>query len=249
MLDHANAFPLLQISNALAKRFHFRPMHFRAEMVLGVVTVVKKEPVINFSVATHSPRDRFVGICPVMAEISVQVTKAVAEVEKWQEKKHVTPVDEMDGPGRDDNCHAQQYHNEHRQLDVAPAQLDFAAFDQLALNHGWIVPEKTKKNVGPRILGFAVVAMFVNRNPVDCLATLIRSIRVALVVLHVDDIVVSLRKAAGDGFDYAENAIEELRTEKRVVNEIVRNAVDIGVDHERINKTHSEHDPERRVRE
>ena len=70
-LDRANAFLLLQIGNALPKLFHLRPVHFRAEMVLGVVTVVKEKPVVDFSVAAHAPGDRLIGVRPVMTIVAV----------------------------------------------------------------------------------------------------------------------------------------------------------------------------------
>ena len=76
-LDRADAFLFLQIGNALAKFFNFRPVHFWTEMVLRVVAVVEKQPVINFSVTAHAPGDRFVGVRTVMPVVAVQITEAV----------------------------------------------------------------------------------------------------------------------------------------------------------------------------
>ena len=70
-LDRANAFLLLQIGNVLPKLFHLRPVHFRAEMVLGVVTVVEEQPIIDFSVAAYAPGNRFIRVRPVMTIIAV----------------------------------------------------------------------------------------------------------------------------------------------------------------------------------
>src|SRR5438874_5417789 len=50
VFDRAHAFLFLQLADALPEVFHFRPMHFWTEMVLGVIAVVKKEPVVNFVV-------------------------------------------------------------------------------------------------------------------------------------------------------------------------------------------------------
>src|SRR5206468_10951607 len=61
-LDRADAFLFLQIGNALPERFHFRPVHFGPEMVLGMIAVVEEEPVIDFAVAAHAPGNRFVGV-------------------------------------------------------------------------------------------------------------------------------------------------------------------------------------------
>src|SRR5260370_35908461 len=67
-------------------------------------------------------------------------------------------------------------------------------------------------------------------------------------MLHVDDVVIRLRETARDGFDHTEEAIEQLRPEKRIMNEVVRHAIDVGVDHQRVNEAEDEHHPERRVR-
>ena len=42
----------------------------------------------------------------------------------------------------------------------------------------------------------------------------------------------------------AKNAIEELGAEKRIVNEVMADAVDVGVDHKGINDSQDDHDPE-----
>ena|SRR5947209_5837689 len=67
-------------------------------------------------------------------------------------------------------------------------------------------------------------------------------------MLHVDGVVVGLGKTAGDRLGDAEKTIEEVRTKEWVVNEVMAHAIDVGVDHERINKSQNQHYPERRVR-
>jgi len=91
-LNYTNALLLLQVGDALVERFHFRPMDFRAEMVFGVVAVVEKEPVVNLAVTAHAPRHRFVRIGAIMAIVTIQVAKAVAEIEKRQKEENVAPV-------------------------------------------------------------------------------------------------------------------------------------------------------------
>lgn len=92
--DRAHAFLLLQIDNVSAKLFHLRPVHLGAEMVFGVVAIVEEQPVIDFSVAAYTPRDRLVGIRTVMTVITVQITETVAKIPKREEiKNHVTPVE------------------------------------------------------------------------------------------------------------------------------------------------------------
>ena len=117
------------------------------------------------------------------------------------------------------------------------------------LNRAWVVAKEAEKNISPRVLGFAVMAVPVDRQPIDRVAVLILPIRIALMMLHVDDVVIGLRKTAGDGLGDPKKPIEELRTEERVMNEVVTDAVDVGVDHQRINESQDQHDPERRVRE
>ena len=45
----------------------------------------------------------------------------------------------------------------------------------------------------------------------------------------------------------SEKPIEQLRAEERVVNEVVPHAVDVRIDHQRIDKTQNQHHPERCV--
>src|SRR5436309_14548790 len=93
MLDHADAFFFLQFSDLLVERFHLGPMHFWPEMVLGMITIVKKEPVVNLPVAAHPPSNGFIGVRPIMAVITIQITKTVAKIEKRQKiENHVAPV-------------------------------------------------------------------------------------------------------------------------------------------------------------
>src|SRR5437764_10470705 len=107
------------------------------------------------------------------------------------------------------------------QFDVTPTQFDFTALGQLALDRAGIVTKEAEKNVAPRIFRLTVVPMFVNRDPINRLTIFIRAISIALVMLHVNHVVVGLRKAAGHRFDHSENAVEQLRAEKAVVDEVM----------------------------
>ena len=91
--------------------------------------------------------------------------------------------------------------------------------------------------------------MFVNGDPVDGFAVVVGPIGVALMVLHVDGVVIGLREAAGDRLNDAKKAVQKLGTEKRIVNEVMSDAVDVGVDHESVNESQNEHDPKRSARE
>ena len=103
--DRTDAFLLLQLLDAAAEFFHLGPMYFGTEMVLCVITVVEKQPVVNFSVAADSPRNRLLRVGPVMAIVPVQITETMAEIPERQEKQNESPVDEVNWIRRNDNRH------------------------------------------------------------------------------------------------------------------------------------------------
>ena len=88
VLDRAHPFLPLKALDATAEFFHFSPVNFWTEMVLGVITVVEKQPVINLSVAAHAPGNRFVRVRAVMPVVTVQITKTMAKVPERQEIQH-----------------------------------------------------------------------------------------------------------------------------------------------------------------
>src|SRR5438067_12185159 len=96
MIDDADAFPFLQLGDLPLELFHFRPMHFRTEMMLGVVAVVEENPVINLPVATYAPRNRFIRVSSIMTEVSIQVAEAMAQIEEGQKEQHVAPINKGD---------------------------------------------------------------------------------------------------------------------------------------------------------
>src|SRR2546423_3892662 len=94
------------------ERFHFRPVHFRPEMMFGVIAVVEKKPVIEFAVTAHSPSDRLIGIAAIVAKITIQITETVTEIKERQEiKNYVAPVQKE---------HHEQHCGERRELDIPP---------------------------------------------------------------------------------------------------------------------------------
>src|SRR5215831_4905633 len=68
-------------------------------------------------------------------------------------------------------------------------------------------------------------------------------------MLHVNALVKNLPEANGDRFHDAEQTIQQRRPEIGIVNEVVRNAVDVPRNADRINKTKNQHDPERHTSE
>src|SRR5438270_154414 len=81
----------------------------------------------------------------------------------------------------------------------------------------WIIAKKAEKNIAPGILRFTIVPVTVNGNPVNGLAMLIGPISITFMMLHVDDIVIGLRKTAGDRLDDAEGAVHPIRPKEGVV--------------------------------
>ena len=67
-------------------------------------------------------------------------------------------------------------------------------------------------------------------------------------MLHVHRVVHRLRKTARDRLRDPKQPIDQFWTEKRVVNEIVPNPVDVRIDHQGINEPEDQHHPQRRVR-
>src|SRR6266496_408749 len=135
-------------------------------MMLGVVPIVEKEPVVDLAVAAHAPRDRFVRISAVMPVITIEVTEAVAEIEKRQEiKNDVAPVKEK---------HHEERRCERCQLNIPPHQSARSALAQFFPDCAHVVAKETKEDVAPGVLRLAVVAVFVNRNPIDGIAIFIR---------------------------------------------------------------------------
>ena len=135
MLDHADTFFFLQFGDLLVEPFHFRPMDFRPEMVLGMIAIVEKEPVVNLPVAAHPPSDRLVGVRPIMAVVAIQIAETVAKIEKRQKiENHVVPVKHK---------HHEQHRRERCQLDVSPNEFAAAALAQFPPNRTNIVTEET----------------------------------------------------------------------------------------------------------
>ncbi len=152
--DDAHAFLPLRFRDARVKGFHFRPMNLRPEMMLGVISVVEENPVINLAVAAYAPRDGLIGIGAVMAEVTVEITEAMSEVPKRQiEKDDVTPVQ---------NEHDEKRRGESGQLDISPNQIGAAAFAKFFADGGGILTKNAEENVAPRILRFAIMPVSID---------------------------------------------------------------------------------------
>src|SRR2546423_2744085 len=67
-------------------------------------------------------------------------------------------------------------------------------------------------------------------------------------MLHMHAVVHCLRKTTSDGLSDSKKAIEKLRSEKRVMNEVVPDAIDVRIHQQRVNEPENQHHPQRRVR-
>src|SRR5258708_13444922 len=67
-------------------------------------------------------------------------------------------------------------------------------------------------------------------------------------MLHMNGVVHRLRETTSYGLRDSKKAIEKLRSEKRVVNEVVPDAIDVRIHHQRVNEPENQHHPQRRVR-
>ena len=84
------------------------------------------------------------------------------------------------------------------ELGYAPKRLARILPFQLFKDGLGIFTEKTEESVFEWTLGFAVVTMLVNGNPIDRLAVLVGAIGVTLVMLHVNALVENLAEADCD---------------------------------------------------
>src|SRR5438046_6401564 len=68
-------------------------------------------------------------------------------------------------------------------------------------------------------------------------------------MLHVHGVVHRLGETAGDRLRDSKQAIEKLRPEKRVMNEVVPHPIDVRIHHQRINEPENQHHRQRRMRQ
>lgn len=162
MLDRAHSFPSLQVFDAPPELFHFGPVNLGTEMVLGVIAIIEKKPVVNFSVTAYAPSDRLVRVRPIMPIIAIQITKTMAQIPERQEIENESPINEMNRIGRDDNRHDKKCCGECRQFETAPEIVAVVSLPEIIADRANVVPKETQKDVPPRIFRLALMAM-----PVD----------------------------------------------------------------------------------
>src|SRR5215472_13396051 len=90
--DHPDALPVLRLGNLLVQSLHLGPVQLWPEMVLGVVSVVKPEQIIQFVIRAYTPGNRLVRVAAIVKEIAVQVGTAVPQIIEGEEEKPEFPV-------------------------------------------------------------------------------------------------------------------------------------------------------------
>src|ERR1700730_10975632 len=99
------------------------------------------------------------------------------------------------------------------------------------------------------MLGLAVVSMSINGNPIGRLAAVVGPVRVSFVMCDMNAVVKNLAESDGDRFQNAEQPIEQGKAEVGIVNEVVRDAVDVPGNAHRIDEAENGHHPKRQHRE
>src|SRR6266700_6578379 len=170
-------------------------MHLRPEMMFGMEAIVEPRPVIELAIGAHAPGNRFVGIAPVMPIVAVQIREAVAKIPKWQKETDVMPVEYTEDHKSRDEAH---------QLEISPKRLARVLALQFLENSLGVLTKETPECVFQRMLRFTVMAVLVNRNPIDGVTMIVGAVGVSLVMLHVNAVVKNLAEADGDRFHDAE---------------------------------------------
>src|SRR6266498_963291 len=233
-LDDADPGGALLIDNLVAQSLYSRPMDLRPKMMFGVVTVVKPDPVIQFVITAHPPGNRVVGIRAVMAVVTVQIREAVTKVIERQKETDVVPIENTKGhKSRDERC----------EFEDSPECFARVLAFQFLENGFGIFAKEAEEGVRERMFSFALLAVLVNGNPIDGLTVLVGAVGVPFMMLHVNAFVEDLAKADCHRLQDTEQTIEQRRTEIRIVNEIVRDAVDVPGNADRVDETQNEHDP------
>lgn len=134
-LNRANTFLLLQVLDALMEFFHACPMDLGPEMVLGMITVIEKQPVVDSAVAAHAPGYWFIWIRSVMPVVAVKVTKAVPEIPERQKIENNEPPVKQE--------HHQKGDGECCQFQIPPKKISVFAFAKFLPDGADVITEKT----------------------------------------------------------------------------------------------------------
>ena len=233
-LDDSSSFPSLLFRDLPMELFHLRPMQLRTEMVLGVVPVVKPEQIVDLFVRTHTPGNGFVRVPAEMQIVAVQVGKTVPKIIKRQEKQDEFPIQ---------NAQENEETDKRHDLEDTPIRVRPVLSFDFRKNSLGVVAHVTEKDVAPDVFRFAIVSMSVNRQPVYGIAIIIRPVAVPHVmpVMHV--FVECLGEPERERLHQTEYSIQGAPFEIGVVQEIVRDPIDVPGDADRVDDPHAHQRP------
>ena len=105
--------------------------------------------------------------------------------------------------------------------------------------------EEAYEAILPERFRLTILAVAIDGRPVlgGTVGTL--GVIVSPVVVHVVVVVEDMRHAERERFQDAVRAVQPRIAKEGVMDKVVSNAIDIGVDHKRINETHDQHHPQR----
>ena len=215
-------------------------MHFRPEMVFGMVAIIEPNQVVPFVVGTDSPRDRFVGIPAVMKKVTVQIGAAVSQVIKGEKIDPEFPIQnqtDRDRRPKNDN------------FGDSPLCIDSVFPFDFGVDCFGIFAEITEENVAPWIFRLAIVSMAIDGNPVLAIAVLVWPVAISHVVPMMHIFVKGLGDSQRHRQHDAVQPIQYPRGKVGVVDVIVRDAVDVPRNADGVDKPHADQEPPRRVRE
>ena len=106
-----------------------------------------------------------------------------------------------------------------------------------------IIAQIAEKDVAPDVLCLPIVAMAVNRQPIDRLSFFVWAVAVAHVMPMMDILVEGLRESKRHRFEHGEYSIQRTPTEIRVVDEVMRDPVDVPGDANRVDDSQARQYP------
>ena len=171
-----------------------------------------------------------------MQKVAVQIRQTMPDVIEGQKEEDKSPVQDT---------HENKETNERGNLANAPIGIRSALPFDFPKDSFGIVSQIAQKNVAPDVLGFAIVTTAIDRQPIDSLPFLVGSIAVPHMVPMMHVFVKRLGESKRHRFQQREHPIQWTPTEIRVVDEVVRDPVDVPGDANRVDESHANQHPPR----
>jgi hypothetical protein len=160
----------------------------------------------------------------------------VAEIVKGQKDDDEPPVQDAEQNEKTDK--RPNFHNAPKGI-FGTLSLDFSV-DRLG-----VVAQITEKNVTPNVFRFVIMTMAIDRQPIDGVSMFVAPVAVSHVMAMMNVLVKSLGKAEAKRLYNPKNTIERSPREIGVVQEIMRDPIDIPGDAYRVDDPHADDYPPR----